>query len=299
MDYRDLDSLIAQLEAMIDESDPRKGYWKELWSIAGRVGAGFKGTRYETKQAKDAAWQRFQKLCEKAKKRSEENRREMEERKREWEKKQERSEQVRSRIEGKAYGSRPMSDLERSIADLILLPITVAERMIGLLLGIREKSQLEEIREELKGCNEKLRAAWEIFNQNKDSLLPADKAKCYENLQKAREKLDQAWARLKEAGNQYYQAKHAAWQEKQQNFRERVHANIDKLEDKLDKARSALGRQEAHLEKLRGDYSNAWNDGFKDRCSAWIDEAETRIRDITASIERMEGWLDEERNKLR
>jgi hypothetical protein len=263
------------------------------------VGSGFKGTRYENKQNKDAAWQRFQKLCEPTRKRSEESRRQIEQQKKEWEQRQQRSEQVRSQIDGKAYGSRPMSDFERSLADLILFPITMAERMIGLLLGIREKSQLEEIREELKGCNQKLRAAWEIFNENKDALLPADKTRCYENLHKAREKLDEAWARLKEAGDQYYQAKHAAWQEKQQNFRERVQVNIDKLEEKLDKARSALSRQEAHLDKLRDDYSTAWNDSFKDRCSGWIDEAETRIRDIRGSIERMEGWPGEERNKLR
>jgi hypothetical protein len=86
MDYRDLDALIHQLQARIDESDPQKGYWKELWSLAGKVGVGFKGIRYDTKQSKDAAWQRFQKLCEKAKKRSEDSRREMKERKKEWEK---------------------------------------------------------------------------------------------------------------------------------------------------------------------------------------------------------------------
>ena len=305
MNYQELDSLIERLEETVDDSDPQKGYWKELWALASKIGGGFKGTPYQTRAEKDAAWQRFQKLCERAKARSQENRREMEKRKKEWEERNYRSEQTKRRIEGKAYGAGPMSGFERSIADLVLLPITVAERIIGMLLGVQEKSQLEQMREELKGCNEQIRKAWDAFKTHKDDLLPGDRAQCYETLNRAQERITQAWARWKSASDQYYQAKRAAWEHKQReweerqcNRSERIRANISKLEEKLDKARSALDRQAAHLDKLRDDYRNAWNDSFKDRCSEWIDEAESKIADIKAHIDRLEGWMDEERRKL-
>lgn len=50
--------------------------------------------------------------------------------------------------------------------------------------------------------------------------------------------------------------------------------------------------------RLRDDYSSARSDGFRDRCGQWIDEEEDRIRDIESSIDRIGGWLQEERGKL-
>ncbi len=299
MDYHELDELIDQLQETVSEADPQEGYWKGLWSLARTIGIGFKETRFGSKGDKDAAWLRFQELCRKARDRSDHNRREMERRQSEWDDKRRRSEQVRNRVEARAFGSRPLSGFEHTLADMVLFPINIAERILGLLLGIQEKSQLEEIRDELKSCNEKLRAAWNIFNQNKDALLPADRTRCFETLHNASEKINEAWARLKEAGDRFYEAKNAEWKAKQHDFRGRIQANIDKLEVKLENARSALSRREAHLDRLRDDYSNAWNDGFRDRCSGWIDEEESKIQDITLSIERLEGWLEDERNKLR
>jgi len=78
-----------------------------------------------------------------------------------------------------------------------------------------------------------------------------------------------------------------------------VEANIAKLAEKLSKAKATLHRQEAHREELRDKYTNAWSESFKDRCSDWIDECENRIANIKEQIERLEGWIGEEREKLR
>ena len=203
---------------------------------------------------------------------------------------------------------------------MVLLPLKVIEMVLNKLLGVREKTAFEEARDELLGCNAKLREAWRTFTDYKGDLFPADKAKCYQTLNHAQERLNEAWAQLKNSQDRFYAARRVAheqqqrewegrhrereekqreWERKQHDFRNRVQANIDKLEGKLANARSALSRQESHLDKLEDDYSNAWNDSFRDRCSEWIDEAKNRIADIRASIERMEGWLDEERGKLR
>ena len=127
-----------------------------------------------------------------------------------------------------------------------------------------------------------------------------------QTISRAQELLDDAWSQLKQAQTQASSARRAAreqqqleWEEKQRGFRERVSANIEKLEGKLVNARSALDRQESHLAKLESDYSNAWNDNYRDRCAEWITEAKDKIADIQDSIYRMESWLEEEREKLR
>ena len=108
MDYRDLDSLIDRLDEQVHESDPRKGYWKELWALARKIGDGFKDIRYEKREEKDEAWRRFQMLCEKARERGNANRREMNKRQSEWEQRKSKSEQTRMGIEGRAAGARPL-----------------------------------------------------------------------------------------------------------------------------------------------------------------------------------------------
>lgn len=313
MNYLELNSMIDRLQAQVHSTDPQKGYWKELWSVVREVGAGFKGVRYDTKEDKDAAWRRFQELCQAAKVRGDENakemdarKREMEGRQREWEQRKNLSERTRMSIEGRAAGARPLSGFERTIGEMVLLPLTLIEKVVGKLLGIREKTQLEEARDELHHCSAKLKEAWRTFTDHKHELLPADKALCFQTLNSAQERLNDAWSQLKGAQDAFYSARRAAheehqreWEAKQHDFRDRVSANIDKLEGNLAKARSALSRQESHLDKLESDYSSAWNDSFRDKCSGWIDEAKDRIADIRSSIDRMEGWLDEERAKLR
>jgi chromosome segregation ATPase len=313
MDYRELDSMIDRLNDQVRSTNPQRGYWKELWKLIREIGASFKHARYAQWEEKEAAWQRYQNICEQARVRGDANRKEMEERQnqmeasqRDWENRKNRSEQTRSGIEGRASGARPLSGIEQAIGDMVLLPLRLIEKVIGAILGLREKTQFEEAREELHHCSEKLKEAWHTFSTHKHELLPADKAHCFQALSNAQERLNDAWAQLKGAQDQFYTAQRAAheqrqrdWEAKQSDYRERIRANISKLEDKLHNARSALSRQEANLDKLQNDYSSAWNDGYRDRCSGWIDEANGKIADIRASIDRMEGWLDEERAKLR
>ena len=298
--------MIERLRAQVHETDPYKGYWKELWALVREIGSGFKGVRYETRTERDAAWKRFQELCAEAKTKGDASKREMEARQKEWEQRKSRSEQTRTSIEGRAAGARPLSGFERAIGDMVLLPLKMVELVIGKILGLRAKTEFEEARDELRHCGDKLKEAWRAFTDHKHELLPADKAQCFQTLNRAQERLNEAWTQLKSAQDRFYSAQRTAhqerqqeWERKQRDFRQRVQANIDKLDNNLDRARSALSRQEAHLDKLESDYSNAWSDSFKDRCSEWIDEAKDKIADIRASIDKMEGWLDEERGKLR
>ena len=117
-------------------------------------------------------------------------------------------------------------------------------------------------------------------------------------MKEAGNQLDAAWAQWKDKNASLRKKKQHEWEEKHRLFVERVKANIVKLEDKLVKAEAALQKQESHLDDLRDKYDTAWNDSYKDRCSEWIDECENRIASIKEHIDRLEGWINEERNKL-
>lgn len=301
--YEDLSSLLARLREMVDEDSPQKGYWKEVWSLIKAISAGFKTTRFATKQEREEAWNRFQELVEEAKARGEADRARIAEQEKNWDKRKRKSDEARSEILIKTHYTRPSTGIEQAIAAPILLPIQMVDAILRKILGLED---LDARKEELLSCNKAMREAWELFSEHKAELLPADKAHIYKTLSDAQARLDAAWAEYKDEGNRLWRMKQEAWErrqkereEKHQQFVERVNANIQKLEGNLEKAKEALERHESRLEKLREDYENAWNDSFKDRCSGWIDECEEKVRDIQSSIERLEGWLDEERSKLR
>jgi hypothetical protein len=296
MDYRALDRMIDTLQTTVENDAPQKGYWKALWSFVGEIKAGFSGVRYPTREEQQAAWQRLDQLVTKARERSEREKQEREERQKAWESKVEQSERARGRLESKLGGTRPVNDLERMIATVVLAPLIVLENMLRAVLGLE---RLDEIHEDLKHCSAALKESWAFFGENKGDMLPADKHAAYDQLNKAQDRLNDAWGRWKEAKNRFHEERRRQWKERQDYWHERIEANIEKLGVKLDKAENALEQSKAHLAKLESDYESAWSDKFKERCQEWIDEENSRIRDIEESIDRMRGWLDEERTKLR
>jgi predicted nucleic acid-binding Zn-ribbon protein len=306
MDYADLERLIDVLESRVEESNPQRGYWAELWKLVRDVGDGFKGARYPTNGEREAAWRRFQSLIQHAKTRSEKQRNLQEDRRREWENRQRRSESARDAVQGRAAGARLTTPGESAFADAVLFPLTMIRTIVEALLHIENVDQLHEIRRELAACNERLQQGWQIFNQNKGDMLPGDRNEAFNSLQEAREQIDSAWAQWKGAKEQFYERRHHERLErkeererKHRDFVDRVETNIAKLEEKLSRAEDALERQEAHLADLRDKQDSAWSESFRDRCSEWIDEAEERIESIKESIARLNRWLEEERDNIR
>jgi len=313
MEYPDLDRLLAQLDDAVNASDPQKGYWKELWSLVKEIGGGFKGTRYPVPAEREKAWDRFQKLVSKAKARDRENRLRIEEKQREWQDRQDRSRRSAEKIQSRASGSRPATDVERTVADIVLLPGRLIASVLFALVGDDLPSRSEEIKQELLRCNERLREAWEMFKRIKDDLLPGDRNQAYESLQKARGQLNQAWTRWKEAKTNLRETKRREWEQRQRmretrqaerrdkhsQFVARVEANISKVEGKLEWTNSKLERQRELLEELREKYNDTRSDEWRERYSSWIDECEEHIDDYKERIRRYKGWIEEEREKLR
>lgn len=312
MDYGELDRLVAQLERMVEEANPRKGYWGELWSLTREIGAGFKGALYPTRDDKDRAWHHYQAVVEKARARSEESKKQLERNEREWKQKQFKSESLRNGIQAQAASSRPLTDFERGLGELFFFPFRMVETILAQLLGLKTQSELDEIRQELLSCNKVLQEAWKTFHERRGELLPGDRSQAYESLQKARQRLDEAWEQWKAKKSALHDQRQREWAERQRLkeeqreerarkhrlFVSRVQAHIEELQGKLATAESALTHQQSHLSDLRSQYYSAWSDSFKERCSGWIDECETRISSIREHIDRLEGWIREERDKL-
>lgn len=262
MDYRGIDALIDSLQATVDLEAPQKGYWRGLWALVGEIKTGFNQVRYPTREEKQAAWERLNDLIERAKERGEREKEQREKRQKEWEGKVRRSEQTRSRLESQLGGTRPVTELERMIAAVVLAPLLLLEAALRSVLGLE---QLDEILEDLKRCSSAMKEAWSFFSAHKGDMLPADKHAAYEQLNNAQERLNDAWTRYKEAKDRYHDERRREWQQRQANRRERIEANIEKLEAKLDKAEQALEHRRSHLSKLNSDYDAAWSEKFKER----------------------------------
>jgi len=312
MEYQELDALVSELESAVEETTPQKGYWKELWDLVRRIGAAFKEARYPDKSQKDEAWRLFQSLVERAKARSVREKERIRERERGFEERKRLSQEARSSIESMAASATPSSEFERGLLAIITFPVTLALDFVETTLGVKWGSELDERQDELRACSQQLKRAWRTLSDSKDVMLPGDKAQAYRALTAAQERLNDAWDRLREAKRELHEARQRAWEEKKrereerrreretrhEEFVARVRANIEKLEDKLERARNALSRNEAHLDKLRSYYDTAWSDKFRDLCSGWIDECEDKTASIREHIERLEGWIEEERRKL-
>lgn len=303
MGYEELEVLIESLQAAVHNENPEKGYWRKLWSLVKEVRSGFKGTRFPSPEQNKAAWDKVNRLVSEAEARSEREKEERIQRERAWEARQERSMRVVNSVNSQIGQTAPISGLEHMIGSVILAPIMMIESMLRTILGLE---QLDEMHEDLKNCSYHMKQAWQVFNDNKRAMLPGDKNQVYQDLVSAQERLNQAWESWKRAKNDFHERSRAEYEQRQRNkaekhreFVRRVEANIENLEEKISKAEYALQHQRNHLENLRDQYSSAWNDSFKDRCSDWIDEAETRISDIEGSIDRMRGWIENERDKLR
>jgi hypothetical protein len=285
MDFSELDSLISKLDSHYRQAARSDRPWKEIWDEIKYIGANFKQVRYPTKDEKNAAWDRFQGVVESVK---DAQANEL----KQWERRAESSAQLRNQILRQGEHGRPPNAFERDLADMILGPIIAfAELYVDVITLGQLRGEIDEKKEQLKHYSNELRTAWNLFNDNKDDMLGKDKHEAFQTLREIQEQLDAAWDEWKKLKGHYHE-------KQQSSFRERVHASIEKLESRLENLYSILSKRESHLSELEEKRDTAWNDDFRDRVEGWIDEEESRIRDIRDQIHEVEGWLDEQRSKL-
>ncbi|MDP2705508.1 MAG: hypothetical protein Q8O71_03925 [bacterium] len=291
MDSRELDGLIDELETTVEDAAPLRTKWKPVWEQIRAIAAGFKGSRYPSREEREAAWTRFQSLIDRVKEiQSQEN--QLRESMRGI------SERYRDEIIARAHSAIPPSGFEEGLAGAFLAPINMFSAAFSRLLP---GSPVDEHREMLNACSEVLREGWGLLSRYKSEMLGHHKQEAFEALSKAKEILDNQWARWKETQQEAYEArcqireereaKRAAWKERAEN-------NIGNLRQRLERLLEILANRETHLEELREKRDTAWNDEFRERVEGWIDEEEENIQGIREKIECVEGWLEEQRVKL-
>lgn len=285
MDPSALDGLISKLDGHYRQAVRRDRPWGEVWDEIKQIGSNFKHVRYPTKEEKNYAWERFQGIVESVKETQAEERKQ-------WERKAESSAQLKNQILRQGEYGRPPNAFESGIADMIIGPIkALAELYVDVITLGQLKVEIDEKHEELKHFSGELRKAWNLFNENKDDMLGKDKHEVFQGLREIQEQLDAAWDEWKKLKGHYHETQRSS-------FRERVHASIEKLESRLENLYGILSKRESHLSELEEKRDTAWNDDFRDRVEGWIDEEESRIRDIKDQLHQVEGWLDEQRAKL-
>lgn len=276
-----LQERITGLESAIDKARKKSLPWKEVWFEIKNIGKIFKATHFNSKQSRETLWNKFQELIDETKDFQAAEQRE-------WEGRSNASERLRDKIIARAEAARPLSDLESTIADMILLiPRIITEiATLGLL-----KTEVDERKGELQSCSRILKEAWGLLNEHKNEMLGRDKHAAFQKVQQVQEELNSAWDAWRRLQGQYHEANKAAW-------RDRVEGTIEKLKSRLQNLYSILARREDHLAELQEKRDSAWNDDFRDRVEGWIYEEQQKIEEIKSQIRDVEGWLVEERNRL-
>jgi hypothetical protein len=295
-DERNLAQRLDALESDFGVFGIGRRDWKTIWNDLSAAKELMKTSNFLSRTSREELWGRFRKLSDKARDVSQAERKERQD-------KAARSESCKNEIIDMANSARPLSALENAIADLIITParLVVEVATLGLL-----SQQIDERKEELKGCSAKLREAWTLFGERKDQLLPRDKQQAFLVLRDVQNILDEYWREWKRSHQRLHESKREAYETRREEaaarraaFEERVNANLARLQGRLDRLRGVIEHKEQHLEELREKRDSAWNDDFRERVEGWIEEEERAIDDIRGKIDDIESWIQQEEEKLR
>jgi hypothetical protein len=294
VEYQELNSLIDRLAMSIDMPRDRGTDWKPVWNIIRDIGAGFKGVRYPSRDAHQAAWDKKQTLIERVK---EAETTEFAHRKNFGRQSEEHKDIIKR-----------MADNAKSdggFGDVMLFLITGGLSHIGkqVLEGMLGKT--DEVKEELDRRSAALKDAGAYLSENKAEMRGNDKKECFDYISDIRERLNQDWEEWKTAKSTAFENRKAAHEERQREFvekqerwAEKQHDFIDMLETKNARLHEVLGHKHENLDKLRDMKRTARGD-HEDRVESWIDECETSIREIEQKIESNDEKIREVRDKLR
>jgi CII-binding regulator of phage lambda lysogenization HflD len=150
----------------------------------------------------------------------------------------------------------------------------------------------DRVRAELERRSRMLAEARTIFADRKSEMFGGDKQEAFDGLKKLERALADAWAEWRSQKAEDRRAKHEAWVL-------RTEERIEKNEAQLQDLYRRLAHSEQHLAELEQKRDTAWNDDFRERAQSWIDEEQGRISGLRERIERVEGWIEDDRERLR
>jgi hypothetical protein len=226
------------------------------------------GVKFPTKEGRQEAWERFNKV-----------RGEGHERRKNFNiYVQNRSSEVRDEIRSMCSGI-----TYSVVQDTIFFFDQTTKAQVKLWQGYLQDAQRafkEKKHLMTKEHNEEL---WQLFQKIHDSH------------QTFWQQHNKAWGERKSE----LDAKQRNWEAKQQQFRAKVSENLSRNREKLRSAKDALSRAKDKLSENRDKYYSAETDKWRNIFSEWVAQSEEKVRDIEASIERLQTWIDEDEKKLR
>lgn len=286
---RHQDDQVANLESKLEEltdavRNAQYGHiqYKEVWELIREIGTQFKAARLPREQ-QQTAWRTFQGLIDTVK--STQTARHQEQQGR-----AERSEELRKEIARMAESARPSGSGG--------LLFALVEGAASLATAGAFDSETDDRQNELRRGSSDLKSAWDLFNENKTEMLGRDKHITFELLRSVQAELDTAWEEWKESKAAARSARQREREEKHQAWVIKTRDRIASNEEKLTRLYDVLSRKENHLADLNQKRDDAWSDAFRERIESWISEEEESITDIRSKIQRVEGWVEEDRNKL-
>lgn len=273
-----LDSLIGKLDNAIpwmDEStylgfEVERHDWRPVWELCKEIQAEFRGYKgYASKEARQAAWDRFQQLRTKASRLFE------------VEKENFASQSQRYKIdilsEARAcYWSKS------------------ADFFVGAVLG-------ETTVDEMKQLQSRLQVAGRKLSENKSRMTREDKEACFEAIRDSRESHDHFWEKYKDhmrVRREAHEQRQAEFESKRADWINRVKSNIEKNRESLRGAENALDRTRDRISELEAKIADTDSAKWQEIFSGWLEEARAKESDIEDSIGRIRGWIREGEDKL-
>lgn len=278
MSSSELDSKIENLASKIERAQPVFGTsykygWEGIFELCKEINENFKSVRYPTKHDRDAAWQKFFSLREKAYKVSHSQIHDHSER---------HYSELMSRLRSVDYDA---------IADFVVGKI--------MFLGL-----LKTTPDEMKEKGKELGKIGAHFKSVKHEMTKDHKVTVHERMIEVRQNHDGFWRHYKSyqaEKSKVYEEKQQAWQEKQEKARlikARIENNLESNKEKLYKAKIALANLERKRDELRDKIYDSNSGEWKSKAEGWLGEFNDKIRDNESHIDRIVKWIEEDRDKL-
>ncbi len=277
--HENLDSKIRKLEDKINRAQPLfggralKSEWDEVFHLCTEIATDFKNVRYPTRQQRDIAWQLFFNLRDKAFK----------------------LKNSQSHDHSKMHYNELMGELSACDYDFI------ADFIVGRVLSL---GLLKTTAEDMKQNARSLNKACAHFKSVKHEITKEHKTQVHERILEVRRHHDAFWGHYKsyqQEQSHIYEEKKRNWEEKQQKSKDvkaSIERNIESNKEKLHKAEEALRRFERNRDNLKDKIYESNSDNWKSKARDWLDELDDKIRDIESQMSRIEGWIQESRDKL-
>ena len=279
INHTELDSKINELLNKVDRAQPifvspSKQEWNSVFELSKEINENFKNVRYPSKQERDIAWQKFANLRDKAF--------------------NVHNQQIFDC--SKKHYNELMSELHSVDYDAFGDGIVGKVMSFGLLAQTKEGMIIKG--KELKqiGIN---------FTSVKYEMTKDHKEEVFKRIIEVRENHNIFWEKYKSYSNEkskLYEEKQRDWEAKKEKGRQiksSIENNLEKNRDKLSKAQNALENFKGKKNDLRDKIYESQNDNWKYKAESWLDEFDAKIRNIEEFIERLEKWIEEDRDKLR